>query len=403
MVAGAAMRPTALRPTGAATTRRPATSTTTASASPEPFPKAGGSSPNRARDKKSKEMDKMNKTMKSFWTVVAMGIGLVACGADSIGGSATVKMSVRGIYADGSSIEGALTLGYVQNAVVKVGEDEFVKSSVAGSMTWLVPTEGTYVFSHAVGDEVVSATYTLRDGSASETISGCDIYAEGSSIDSSLTLGYAPTETTKAVVTVGGTEVVDSSVAGTQEWKPQTWGEYTFVHTVGADSLEAVYQVRIVADFDGFADTRLVANIKNVKEYEKYCAWVKKVAGDDATVRQAVKASMLTWFAYALDLSALPEKAPTNVVIRAIESAPAAEGGWNLVVSVGDLSVGSGASAADLGTVFSVEGAADLTEESFSADNVTTTFGTPENGKVKVEVTPKDAAGQFFFRMKMTP
>ena len=89
-------------------------------------------------------------------------------------------------------------------------------------------------------------------------------------------------------------------------------------------------------------------------------------------------------------------------MIRAIESASAAEGGWNLVVSVGDLNVGSGASAADLGTLFSVEGAADLTEE-FKADNVTTTFGTPENGKVKVVVTPKNAAEQFFFRVKMTP
>jgi hypothetical protein len=90
-------------------------------------------------------------------------------------------------------------------------------------------------------------------------------------------------------------------------------------------------------------------------------------------------------------------------VIRAIESAPAAEGGWNLVVSVGDLTVGSDASATDLGTLFSVEGAADLTDESFSAENVTTTFGTPEDGKVKFVVAPKNAAEQFFFRVKMTP
>ena len=89
-------------------------------------------------------------------------------------------------------------------------------------------------------------------------------------------------------------------------------------------------------------------------------------------------------------------------MIRAIESASAAEGGWNLVVSVGDLTVGSDASATDLGTLFSVEGAADLADE-FKAENVTTTFGTPENGKVKVEVTPKSAAEQFFFRVKMTP
>ena len=336
-----------------------------------------------------------------------MGIGLVACGADSIGGSETVKLSVRGIYAEGSSIEGALTLGYAPtgttNAVVKVDEDVFFNASAAGSMTWLVPTEGTYVFSHTVGDEVLSATYTIRDGSVSVTVSGCDIYADGSTIAGSLTLGYAPTETTNAVVTIGGKEVVNSSVVGKYVWTPLSFCEYTLVHTVGDIVFSATYWVT-ESDLKGSADTRLVENIKNYSQYVKYCMWANKVAGDDVTARQAVKDSALTWFAYALDLDTLPEKAPTDVVIRAIGFAPAAEGGWDLEVSVvGDVTVGSGASAADLGTVFSVEGAADLTDESFSADNVTTTFGTPENGKVKVGVAPKNAAEQFFFRVKMTP
>ena len=48
-----------------------------------------------------------------------------------------------------------------------------------------------------------------------------------------------------------------------------------------------------------------------------------------------------------------------------------------------------------------VEGAADLKEESFSSENVTTTFGAAENGKVKVEVEPKEAKGQFFIRVIM--
>jgi hypothetical protein len=349
-------------------------------------------------------MDNMNKTMKTLLAVVAMGIGLVACGADSIGGSATVKMSVRGIYADGSSIDVAVTLGYAPtgttNAVVKVGEDEFFKSSVAGSITWLVPTEGTYVFSHAVGNEVLSATYTIRDGSVSVMASGCDIYADGSTIAGSLTLGYAPTETTSAVVTIDGNEVVNSSVVGKYVWEPLSFREYTLAHTVGDIVFSATYWVT-ESDLKGLADTRLAENIKTYSQYTKYVTWVDKVAGGDVTARQAVKDSVLTWFAYALDLSALPGEAPTNVVIETIGSA--AEGGWDLEVSVKDVKVGSGAAAADLGTVFSVEGAADLTEESFSADNVTTTFSATGDGKLKVEVEPKSAAGQFFFRMKMTP
>ena len=349
-------------------------------------------------------MDKMNKTMKTLLAVVAMGIGLVACGADSTGGSETVTVSVRDIYADGSSIEGALILGYApttsQNAVVKVGEDEYFKASAAGSITWFASTEGTYVFSHAVGNEVLSATYTIRDGSVSVMASGCDIYADGSTIAGSLTLGYAPTETTEAVVTIDGKEVVNSSVVGKYVWTPLSFREYTLAHTVGDIVFSATYWVT-AADLKGLADTRLAENIKTYSQYTKYGTWVSKVAGDDVTARQAVKDSVLTWFAYALDLSALPGEAPTNVVISTIGSA--AEGGWDLEVSIGDVKVGEGADAADLGTVFSVEGAADLTEESFSADNVTTTFRATGDGKVKVEVAPKSAAGQFFFRMKMTP
>ena len=155
------------------------------------------------------------------------------------------------------------------------------------------------------------------------------------------------------------------------------------------------------AAFSEVKDTRLAEKITTAAEYEKFHAWVDKVVGSDVTARKAVKDSGLAWFAYALDLSALPEKTPTNVVIETIGSA--AEGGWDLDVSIGDLKVGSEAIAADLGTVFVVEGAADLEEESFSAENVTTTLSAAGDGKVKVGVEPKSAAGQFFIRVKMTP
>ena len=107
----------------------------------------------------------------------------------------------------------------------------------------------------------------------------------------------------------------------------------------------------------------------------------------------------MAWFAYALDLDKLPDKIPESLTIDTILSA--AEGGWDLEVSIEDVKVGSG--AADLETIFTVEGAAKLSEESFSTENVKTTFGTPENGKVKVEVEPKEASGQFFIRVKMVP
>ena len=354
----------------------------------------------------------MNKTMKTLLAVVAMGIGLVACGADSIGVAATVKLSVRGIYADGSSIDGILTLGYApttsQNAVVKVGEDEFTKTSTAGSMTWSSPTAGEYIISHTVGDDVLSATYTYtREISTTVKVSVRGIYVDGSLIDGTFTLGYAPTESQNAIVKVNDEEVVNASEAGSIVWSAPT---------VGDDSLEAVYQVMadpvpeitgaadLSAALSGSKDGRLATYLTTLEKYKAYRAWVNEVVGTGADhfgARQAVKDSMLTWFAYALDLSALPGEAPTNVVIETIGSA--AEGGWDLEVKVEDLKVGSDASAADLGTVFVVEGAADLKEEAFSADNVTTTLSAAGDGKVKVEVEPKEAKGQFFIRVKMTP
>ena len=153
--------------------------------------------------------------------------------------------------------------------------------------------------------------------------------------------------------------------------------------------------------FDGAKDTRLAGNITTVEKYTAFRTWVDKIVRTGATTRQKVKDSELTWFAYALDLDKLPEKAPESLTIDTILSA--AEGGWDLEVKVGDLKVGSGASAADFGTVFVVEGAADLKDGAFSAENVTTTLSATGDGKLKVEVEPKEAKGQFFIRVKMTP
>ncbi len=48
-------------------------------------------------------------------------------------------------------------------------------------------------------------------------------------------------------------------------------------------------------------------------------------------------------------------------------------------------------------------GAAELKEESFSADNVTATLSAAEDGKLAVQITPVEGDKQFFVRVKMTP
>ena len=112
------------------------------------------------------------------------------------------------------------------------------------------------------------------------------------------------------------------------------------------------------AAFDGAKDTRLAGDITTVEKYTAFRTWVDKIVGTGATTRQKVKDSELTWFAYALDLSALSDKAPESLTIDTIESA--AKGGWDLEVKVEGWTVGSDADAADFGTVFVVEGAAEF-------------------------------------------
>ena len=532
---------------------------------------------------------------------------------------APTMISARGFYADGSSVDGAVTLGYAptekQNAVVKINDEVVLNSGAAESFAWYAPTAGTYKVLHTVGDDELSATYVVTNGyvkiedeanppmdlvegitiSPMEisavakggrsliTISGngeawtgatsadwltlgstkgtaegknvmCTIAANddgaaesrvgyiylagqvvtvkqagrGATVDTQVATDSAGGEVSVAVsvteetttwdawsgcswisvltqsgtgsgevklqvapwnrfesrtgtVTIAGQIVtvtqaavkieveggltrtcsaegadlvitVRVDVAGApwkidiseeakdvwvylQEGDEEHVGSDTFklvvweslnaeelpreaTVTIGTQVLtirqvaeipDPVPEVTSAADLsaalEGSKDGRLAKYLTDLEKYAKYRAWVDKVAGTGADhfgTRQAVKDSELAWFAYALDLSALPENAPTNVVIETIGSA--AEGGWDLDVSIGDdLKVGSDADAADLGTVFSVEGAADLTEESFSADNVTTTFSATGDGKLKVEVEPKSSAGQFFFRMKMTP
>ena len=48
-------------------------------------------------------------------------------------------------------------------------------------------------------------------------------------------------------------------------------------------------------------------------------------------------------------------------------------------------------------------GAADLKEESFSADKVAATLSVAEDGKLAVQITPVEGDKQFFVRVKMTP
>ena len=274
-----------------------------------------------------------------------------------------------------------------KSSAIRDGEDSWIKATVAGkgvfTFKWKVDCEEDYsgeaTWDHleVLVDEKEFARIDGKTGWTEQTIP----FTTGG--DHTIYWAYIKDE--------------DESAAGYSDcaWLADCkW-------TSEASFPEAKTEAEVSAALNGVRDTRLTDNITTVEKYAAFLSWVETVAKTDATTRQKVRDSSLAWFAYALDLETLPETAPESLSIN--EIAANDDGAWSLSVSVGDLSVGSDADVNDLKTVFSVEGATELTEASFSPDNVKTTFSAPQDGKVKVSVAPKNDAGRFFIRMKMTP
>ena len=85
-------------------------------------------------------------------------------------GTATVEFALGRICADGSSVDGKVSLGYAptegRNAVVAINDEMLLNANEAGSWTWYAATAGTYAISHTVGEYVMSAAYVVTNGYA---------------------------------------------------------------------------------------------------------------------------------------------------------------------------------------------------------------------------------------------
>ena len=80
----------------------------------------------------------------------------------------------------------------------------------------------------------------------------------------------------------------------------------------------------------------------------------------------------------------------------------AADGKFELVASVDGVSVGDGATDANLRKILIVEGAEELGTGTFSSDSVEVSTAEPENGRVKFTLAPKgEKPAKFFFKVKM--
>ena len=164
---------------------------------------------------------------------------------------------------------------------------------------------------------------------------------------------------------------------------------------------------RVAEVLRSLSDGKLALNITDAALYAKFREWIdgKGISHDD------VKASLQAWISYALNCKSLIAAEPKegDLAIDSFGNA-AADGKFELVASVDGISVGNGATDANLRKVFDIEGTsaimrANRAEGGFSADNVEVTVAEPSGGKVKFTVTPKVEGGKtpdrFFFKVKM--
>lgn len=149
----------------------------------------------------------------------------------------------------------------------------------------------------------------------------------------------------------------------------------------------------VEAAIEGSADDNLAANLTNMTEYNAYRAWVDRRGFDHQTVKDAPK----SWLSYALDSSVLINKRFRKGDLSIDIFAPYTAGGFLFELGLNGVGIGDNATAANLGKVFGIEGASMLDGNNFSSENVTFSFGMPNDGKATIVAEPKDGNTESFF------
>ena len=148
----------------------------------------------------------------------------------------------------------------------------------------------------------------------------------------------------------------------------------------------------------GLSDVRLSDKIGSTAAYTAFRNWVDSNGLSHALVKDAPEA----WLSYALDAPALMAKpeplTSEDVVIESIAPSSAADGAFDLTVSIGGVVIGEGARLAE---ALGVEGATELDESAFSSGGLTVSFDRAADGKAKATVTPDGAPASFFLRVRV--
>ena len=188
----------------------------------------------------------------------------------------------------------------------------------------------------------------------------------------------------------GGLRVTESSVVTGNVTYYAHWGDPFPAIAAGVGVSDAL---------EGAADARLGKNIKTEAEYNAFRSWIEAKGIDQKTAKKSPR----TWFSYAVGADGLVEKAFEKDDVTIDLPAVVSNGALSFEVNVDGLSLGASATAQNLATVFDVQGASSLSDDSFSSENVDVALGVSSDGKLLVRATPKAANGTFFIRVRMRP
>lgn len=155
---------------------------------------------------------------------------------------------------------------------------------------------------------------------------------------------------------------------------------------------------------DDSTDERLTAHITDKNDYHVFRSWVNRFCGSDFSKRQAVKDSIHAWLSFALDVDALIVNAPKQGDLNIDKFKPSAtSGAFDFEISIENISIGEGATAANLAEIFGIEGS-NTPNGAYSSDAVELSFGKPSEGKVRCTARPKGTTKtSFFMKVRMTP
>lgn len=205
------------------------------------------------------------KVTRSIFCALAISAALPSlfAGSDEAVVLASARADVK-VVAALSTIQDAFDCGLAPTALegaTLLVDDVELTSATGESLfyLWAPSNFGNHKLTHRVGDIDLDIILVVSSTSASsvldrlvlEDTSFVSVVANNSSITTNaMSIGYAPTRTAPATVTIGISNVVSrASVSGLYTWTPSVYGNVTLCHQVGSTILTASYIVDSDEDY----------------------------------------------------------------------------------------------------------------------------------------------------------